>query len=210
MDYRYIIFDFNGTLADSSDLMYATVAELIKGSRFKSITPKDFENPLELPTLKKIKVLVFTALYTRKFLQLYSKHLHKLKLVEGIKPMFVALNNKDYQYSILSSNSSDMILKFFAIHQIPIGSIYKSHRLTGKKKVIRKFIKDKGCKASDILYIGDEKRDVEVCNKCGVDIVFVKWGIGADEDLSGYKVKTVVMTPEELTRYLMDECRGNE
>jgi phosphoglycolate phosphatase len=55
------------------------------------------------------------------------------------------------------------------------------------------------------LYIGDEKRDIEFCNKCGVDIIYVAWGLGIGENIDGLKVKAIVHKPEELLEYLTGE-----
>ena len=203
MSFQHIIFDFNGTLVDSSAIIHEIVAELIKKSRFRSITSKDFENPQDLPLLKRIKVLIFTAKYARKFLRLYSERSSEIPFADGVLPMLTLLGESGFKYSILSSNSQDMIRALFKQHNLPIGPVYKAHRLSGKKSAIKSFIKHNRCSAGDVLYIGDEKRDVEVCNKCGVGIIFVKWGLGANEDLSGYKVKAVANTPAELTEYLL-------
>ena len=203
MSYSHIIFDFNGTLTDSSEIIYEIVSGMIEKSGFGNITPKDFENIRDLPILKRIKVLIFTAMYTGKFLKLYSRQLPNLKFADGIKPMLTRLNENGLRYSVLSSNSPDMIQRLFELHQMPVGPIYTSHRLYGKKRAIKDFIKQNGCGAGDILYIGDEKSDIIACNKCGADIVFVKWGIGAGEDISGCDVKAIAQSPEELTEFLL-------
>jgi len=203
--YRYLIFDFNGTLIDSSEIMHDIVDDLITKSRFTGITSKDVENRRSLPLVKKIKVLIFTARYLRRFFQLYDKKdVSKIKFADGVKSMLIFFNERGYSYSILSSNSADMIKDFFELHQIPVDSIYKSNVLYGKRKAIKSFIKEKGCKASDILYVGDEKRDVAACNKCGVDTVFVNWGIGTSEDIARYNVKAVVQTPGELIGHVLN------
>jgi len=201
MNYKHIIFDFNGTLVDSTEIICEILSGLIAKSRFKNLTPKDFEKIRDLPPLKKAKVLFFTIKYQRKFLDLFSQNLSKIKFAEGIKPILDLLNEKNYKFSILSSNSSDMIIKFFELHQIPVASVYRSQRLFGKKSAIKKFLKQNNCSAANVIYIGDEKRDIEVCNKCGVDVIFVKWGIGSDKDLTGCRTKAILQTPEELTEF---------
>jgi len=204
MEYRHIIFDFNGTLVDSGDLMHEILDGLIKKSRFKSLTTKDFETSQKLPPMKKIKMLLFSIKYQPIFLKVFNTRLSELVFAEGVKPMLALLNEKGQPFSILSSNTSDMIIRFFQDHKIKTGSVFQSNWLLGKKSAIKKFMKQNGCNASDMLYIGDEKRDIEVCNKLGVDIIFVKWGFDGNEDISGYSVKAAVQTPDELTAYLID------
>jgi len=73
-----------------------------------------------------------------------------------------------------------------------------------QKNRAKKYMKQNGCKACDVLYIGDEKRDTDVCNKLGVDVIFVRWGFDADEYVSGYRLKAALQTPEKLGEYLLN------
>jgi phosphoglycolate phosphatase len=203
MKYEHIIFDFNGTLVNSSELMHEILNGLIQKSRFKCLIAKDFETSQKLPLIKKIKMLIFSIKYQPRFLRIFNTRLSELEFADGAKAMLTFLNEKEQPFSILSSNSSDMIVQFFQLHGIQVGSVFKSQWLLGKKLAIKKFMKQKSCNAENMLYIGDEKRDIEVCNKLGVDIIFVKWGFDAGEDISRYDVKAVVQTPEELIGYLV-------
>jgi len=203
MEYRHIIFDFNGTLVDSANLMHEVLNGLIQKSRFKSLTTKDFETSQKLPPMKKIKMLLFSIKYQPIFMRIFDTRMSELVFAEGVKPMLALMNEKKKPFSILSSNTADMIIHFFQDHKIQIGSVFQSNWLLGKKSAIKKFMKQNGCNAGDMLYIGDEKRDIEVCNKLGVDIIFVKWGFDGNEDISGYKIKASVQTPEELIKILI-------
>ena len=205
MDFRHIIFDFNGTLVNTNEIMWNILDELIKGSHFKSLAPKDFDDPRILPWPKKVTVLIFSLKYQRVFFERYSNSFSKINFADGVKPMLTMLNENNRSFSIISSNSSEMIKRFFALHNIPVKSVYQAHRLLGKKKAIKAFMKQNGCNARDIVYIGDEKRDVETCNKCGTDSIYVTWGYGGDEDVSGYNVKAVVKSPAELFEVLITE-----
>ena len=59
-------------------------------------------------------------------------------------------------------------------------------------------MKDNGFSAADILYVGDEVRDIKACNKVNVDIAFANWGVDANEDLSSYSVKYILENPSDL------------
>jgi len=203
MKYKHIIFDFNGTLVDSSEAMNEILSGLIAKSRFKSLTPKDFEKIEKLPFAKKAKVILFFIRYQRKFLRLFGENVSMVKFAGGVKPVLARLKENNVGFSILSSNDSDTIVKFFDFHEISVESVYRSQRLLGKKKVIEKFIKQNRYAPGDVLYVGDEIRDAEACGRCGVDMVFVKWGMDANEDLTGYNVKMVAHTPEDLTEYIL-------
>jgi len=203
MNYKYIVFDFNGTLVDSSEVMNEILNDLISKSHFKSLSPKDFEKVRNLPFFKKIKVIMFAIKHQKEFMKLFGQNLSKVEFANGVKDMLQHLNKTDRRFSILSSNDSDVIVKFFEMHDIPVQSVHRSQRLFGKKKAFKNFMKQKNCKPGDILYICDEKKDVEVCNACSIDVIFVNWGLDADEDLAGLKIKAVVHTPEELFSHII-------
>jgi len=198
MKYEHIIFDFNGTLVDSVEVINNILGGLITRSRFKSLTPKDFEKVGRLPFFKRLKVIIFSLKYQRKFLKLLAENVSLIKFASGVKPVLASLNQKNIPFSILSANDKDMIIEFFGLHRISIDSVYRSQRLLGKKNAIKKFIKQRRCAPNGVLYISDEVRDAAACARCGVDMIFVKWGIDANEDISGLNIKAAVGNPEEL------------
>ena len=177
-------------------------------SAFKSLSAEDFIDPKRLPLLKQLKVLVYTALHQKEFVELYSKYVEQVGLVDGVLPMLTLLREKGLEFSVISSNSADMILTFFNLHGIVVKAVYTSQRLFGKKKAISQYMREQNCVAGDIVYIGDESRDIEACNRCGVDIIYACWGVGKLEDALGYKVLRVMETPEELSRYLIEELEA--
>ncbi len=46
-----------------------------------------------------------------------------------------------------------------------ISNVLCSSRIFGKDKIIKKYIKEANLKTSDVLYIGDEHRDIVACKK---------------------------------------------
>ena len=209
MGYQHIIFDFSGTLVDSSDVTHSILNEMLDKSAFKGLSAKDFLDTKSLPLSKRIRVVVYTALHQREFVELYGKYVEQLKLFDGIKPMLALLHDKGLEFSIISSNSAEMITSFFRLHGISVKAVYSSKRLFGKKKAIRQYIRDHKCMTSDIVYVGDEKRDVEMCSKCGVAVIFVGWGVGALDDASRHKVLRIVETPDELAAFLVEAPAGS-
>jgi len=202
MGYKHVIFDFNGTLVNSLDVIEDVLNGLIARSRFKELTPRDFEKVRSLPFGKKARVLLFFAKYQKEFLRQFHENIARVKFVEGVKETLVLLNEKNIEFSILSGNTQAMITDFFKLHGISVKQIYQSQRLFGKYRRLKKIIKQSRCKSADVLYICDEVRDVSACNKSGVDAIFVKWGIDAAADLTGLKLKAVAETPEQLSELL--------
>ena len=51
---------------------------------------------------------------------------------------------------------------------------------------------------SNVLYVGDEVRDIEAAKKAGIRIAAVTWGYNSKKALEAYKPDYLVTKPEEL------------
>ena len=54
------------------------------------------------------------------------------------------------------------------------------------------------------VYIGDGKTDIITASNAGIDMIFVKWGQGKEEDINNSVVKAVVSKPEDIYNYIMN------
>jgi phosphoglycolate phosphatase-like HAD superfamily hydrolase len=73
-------------------------------------------------------------------------------------------------------------------------------RLFGKGKALRRILKADRLEPADVLYIGDEVRDVEAARKAGVAMAAVTWGFHAEPLLRANRPDYVVSDPRELLR----------
>jgi phosphoglycolate phosphatase len=198
--YKHIVFDFNGTLVNTIDLLSDILRDLIEQSRFKSLKPQDFYNVRSVSFFKKIKIVLFFLFHKKQFFDKFRQSVSKIEFATGADQMLSNLNQRQVPFSVLSSNMPDVVHSFFQLHDIAVQSIHHGNRLSGKKRAFKKFMRAKNCKPQDVLYIGDEARDVRHCNKCGIDVAFAKWGLGANDDISNLKVVAVLNTPADFQK----------
>jgi phosphoglycolate phosphatase len=120
-------------------------------------------------------------------------------LFDGVKDLLLELAAKDYQTSILSSNSKENILAFLQNYSIDsISSVFCSSNIFGKDKLINKFLKEHKLDASQVIYIGDEQRDLVACKKSGVKMIWVSWGYDSIEVMEKEKPDYKVFSPGEI------------
>src|SRR5690606_18618015 len=102
-----------------------------------------------------------------------------------------------------TSNSSSNVIEFFRIHNIQnIHEIRSSNGLFGKHHTIKKYMKKYRLNREDVLYIGDETRDIIASKKCHIDVMAVTWGLDTKDNLLALKPNILVEQPWELVQFL--------
>ncbi|MGE7999476.1 HAD hydrolase-like protein [Lysinibacillus sp. NPDC093190] len=200
---KYIIFDFDGTLADSTAVFASAWNTLALKYKFKGIELKEIEALKKLSIAERSKLFDFPMyklpMILPQFYRLYRQSLNDVHLYDGIKEVLMDIDKRGYKILIISSNSQENILEFLKMNGIQcISNVLCSNRIFGKDKVMKKFLKDSNITPSEVLYIGDEQRDIVACKKVGVPIIWVSWGYDAIEVVQQEEPEYKVATPQEI------------
>lgn len=200
---KYIIFDFDGTLADSTAVFASAWNTLAQKYKFKGIEFKEIESLKKLSMAERSKLFDFPMyklpMILPQFYRLYRQSLNEVYLYEGIKDVLMEIDKRGYKILIISSNSQENILEFLKMNGIQcVSNVLCSNRIFGKDKVLKKFLKDSSSSASDVLYIGDEQRDIVACKKVGVPIIWVSWGYDSIEVIQQEEPEYKVNAPKEI------------
>lgn len=206
---KYVVFDFDGTLVDSKAVFIAAFNHLADKHRFKRIEPHNIDQLKQLSTLERIRVLKVPfykiPVLTTEFIHLYKQSLHNVVLVDGMVEVLEQLNNKGYKTAIVSSNAVTSIQSFLQHNNIPyISDIYSSSRVFGKDKVLQKFLKKNKLRSTDVIYVGDEQRDIVACKRTGLRIVWVAWGFETEEVVNGSAPDFTARTPADIVQLISD------
>lgn len=200
---KYIIFDFDGTLADSTAVFASAWNTLAQKYKFKGIEFKEIESLKKLSMAERSKLFDFPMyklpMILPQFYRLYRQSLNEVHLYEGIKDVLMEIDKRGYKILIISSNSQENILEFLKMNGIQcVSNVLCSNRIFGKDKVLKKFLKDSSSSVSDVLYIGDEQRDIVACKKVGVPIIWVSWGYDSIEVIQQEEPEYKVNAPKEI------------
>ncbi|KPN95369.1 HAD-IA family hydrolase [Lysinibacillus sp. ZYM-1] len=200
---KYIIFDFDGTLADSTAVFASAWNTLAQKYKFKGIELKEIDTLKKLSISERSKLFDFPMyklpMILPQFYKLYRQSLNDVHLFEGMKEVLLEIDRRGYKILIISSNSKDNILEFLKMNGIHcVADVLCSNRIFGKDKVMRKFLQESNVSSSDVLYIGDEQRDIIACKKAGIPIIWVEWGYDAIEVIQKEEPEYKVATPEEI------------
>ncbi|MFA6081505.1 MAG: HAD-IA family hydrolase [Patescibacteria group bacterium] len=209
---KYIIFDFDGTIADTlpfsfqkfleiahmlhlDDLSERQIIKEIRSKSYQELLKGSFNRAwLKLPyVIKMIKDMQIEL----------EKEMNNIKFFPGVKKFLYELKDRGYKLAIISSNRVENINKFIEFNKLNIFDfIHGKTDLFGKAGYLKKFLKDYRLKKNEVIYIGDEIRDVEACKKVGIKIIGVSWGMHTADALEKAKVNYIIKKPSEFFKII--------
>lgn len=197
------MFDFDGTLADSKDVAFKIYNELAEEHNYKKIKKSEIPEISRASIVEKCKMLNVPkfklAFLFYEATKRFKEHILNINLFDGIKEVVDILNNEDFNLVVVSSNSENAIKEILQRNDVHVfTNIFSSKNLFGKHKTINNYIKKNNLKREDIIYVGDELRDIDSCKKSGVKIISVSWGFDSPELLMNNKPDYLVNTPREI------------
>ncbi len=197
-----VIFDFDGTIADSFhvalDIFYEitghddklTTEDIsrLRGSTLLHVAGELNIKPWQIPKL----LLQGRRLMTSKMPEISPYQ----DLIDVLKH----LHNEGHQLYIMSTNSKRNIEPFLAINNIKdlFIRIYGNVGIFSKAGVLRRIIKSQNLNIKDSWYVGDEIRDIQGAKKAGIRIISVSWGYNSAEILSSYKPTKLINSPLDI------------
>jgi phosphoglycolate phosphatase len=207
---KYTLFDFDGTLVDSREVFIKSFNQLAAKYKFKKIEEANMEMLKDLSMMERLRFLhvpVYRLPFlTGKFLGLYKLEIGSVAFMPGIPELLNKISALGLETGILSSNSTTTIKVFLEGKGIAgISDVYCSGKLFGKDRVFRKFLKDKKLTADEVLYVCDELRDVEACNKAGIKSIWVSWGFEKEDAVSKGFDLCIAHSPEQLLEIIERE-----
>ncbi|WP_078546698.1 HAD hydrolase-like protein [Litchfieldia alkalitelluris] len=200
---KYIIFDFDGTIADSKKAFVASWNSLADTHKFSKIKDSQLDELKKLSIKERGKLLNFPLyklpIVLPQFYKSYRNSMHEITLFNGIRELLYQLECKGYNTAIISSNSKDNISTFLKQNQIEnVTTILCSSSIFGKDKLINKFLKENNLTSNEVIYVGDEHRDIVACKKTGVKIIWVGWGYDSIEVVQQANPDYKVNAPKEI------------
>jgi len=204
---KYIFFDFDGTIADTM-LTFAKIYNRIAGKLkikkvpesslliYKNKKPKDIIKELNI-SFYKLPILVFSLK------KLLTKNIKNIKIFDNMDNILKDLYNKNYSLYIVSSNSKKNINLFIKKKNIDyFKGVYICRNVFKKNKVILNIMKKIKTNKDEVIYIGDEVRDIEACKKAGIKIIAAGWGYNDLNFLRKNNPDYSAETPNDILKIL--------
>ena len=201
-----IIFDFDGTLADVQSIFFRIVNDLAKEFHYSPIASEEIERMKELHLRQFVfrrlgwRILLFPKILARGREE-YYRLIPEVNLFPGITALLETLQTNGMHIGIVSSSEKRTVQGILKKHRIQVDFLYQS-TLFSKASTLRKAMKEQSLSLDETVYIGDEVRDIEACQKITLPIIAVTWGLNSKASLAKRRVETVDTVTELAHRLL--------
>jgi phosphoglycolate phosphatase len=202
---KHLIFDFDGTIADSGPLIYANLTQ------YRKKCDLSWNELRDLPSKEVVRALGISKLDLPKLiLQIRSDFKNKIKeqpLAADIRQAIFTLKKHGYALYIVSSNSEENISAFLTQHGLreSFSKITSFFTIFGKSHGLAKLLKEIQIPPGEAIYIGDETRDIEAAKKVGLESLAISWGYNSEKVLASYQPTYMARSPRELVELLCEE-----
>jgi phosphoglycolate phosphatase len=200
---KMLLFDFDGTLADTFQHTMRITNILSDEFKFKKVHDHEVEflkgkTVHEIIKHLNVPILKIPSIVTKARSELH-KQIDSIQPIEGLKEILPLFKRAGLRMGILTTNSQDNVKKFLDMHDLKMFDfIVSTSRVWGKNHGINKLLKQENLSHSDLLYVGDETRDIEAAQKAGVRVVAVTWGYNSYRALEKFQPDYIAHTPAEL------------
>jgi Predicted phosphatases len=191
LKYKLVIFDFDGTLADSFPWLISVMDELADRFKFKRLDKDQIETLRGYDARKLIKEyrVPFWRIPSigKHIRNLMSENIHNIRMFEGIPAILQSLAEQGAVLAVLSSNSCQNIHQVLGPENTGLISYYECGvSIFGKPAKIKKLLKVSGIQPGEAILIGDEIRDLEAAKAIPIASGAVSWGYARVEALQAH------------------------
>jgi len=208
--YTTYVFDLDGTIADTLEASVNVYNQLAAENNYRQITPAELPELRHLTLKEFIQHVGVSSFKVPRLLykgrKMLKDNIEELPLIDGMADMLKALRPHAKTMGVLTSNSTENATLFLKAHGLNdlFDFISSSTKLTSKAKNLRSICQTFSLAPAEIIYIGDETRDIKAAHKAGVASVAVSWGFNSQEVLSEQQPTHLCNTAAELQSTLID------
>jgi phosphoglycolate phosphatase-like HAD superfamily hydrolase len=204
---RYVLFDFDGTLADTFSAGIEILNLLAVEFHFHPLPPEEVSLARDLSTRGLMKHLGIPRMklphISKRGTEEIGKRIDSIVPLPEMPELVRKLHAMGFRLGILTSNSEANVRAFLKNHDLEVFDFVKSSsKLLGKASVLRRLMREFQLKPREIFFVGDELRDIEAAQETGVHIAAVTWGYNSTLALTEASPDYLFKRPSELSTLL--------
>lgn len=212
-----VIFDFDGVICPSYSLFMGQVNALADEYKIKKVSQSQVEQFREMPLqaiLKSLNVsMIKLPFILKRVKRNVQEQLLELKPVPGIVEVLQALQAEGISLGVLTSNSEKNVRSYFKRYGIDVFDfIYAGNNVFGKHKNLKKILKktNLNLKQHQLIYIGDEIRDIQAAKKVLLANIGVTWGYNSKSFLEQSNPDFICEEPAALFSVVLNMLQAQK
>jgi phosphoglycolate phosphatase len=211
---RAVIFDFDGTIADSFTAVIDIAYKLTKneqladinhihGLRSKHNGLREAIRLLDLPQWRGAWLL-------KKGRKMMAQDINGIPMFAGMDQAISRLRNAKFELFIVTSNSTNNVERFLSSQGMldDFKAVYGGAGMFSKQRLIKKAMKINRLSPNTAIYVGDEVRDIEAARELKMPVVAVTWGYNTEQLLLQHQPNVVAREPKQLADVIIDWGSG--
>lgn len=198
-----MIFDFDGTLADSFPWFASVFNDVAERFGFRKIDGVEAET-LRGCTSREVIRRIGVPLWKLPMIAAHMRALkatsaHQVSLFPGVGDLLQRLSDRGATLAIVSSDTETNIRRTLGPESAALIRHYEcSASIFGKPARIRRVLKTSGIPPREAICIGDEVRDAEAARQSGIAFGAVSWGYARLEALTPYAPAEIFLSIDEI------------
>ena len=199
-----IIFDFDGTIADSLSALVTVTNRLAREYNYAEIDDSQVDQLRQLSSraiIQRSNIPLLKVPFLMKRLRLeLSQEIKTIQPVPGIELALRQLKAMGYPLGIVTSNSTSNVDEFLMHHQLTdlFDFTHSATTLFGKHRALRRLIRRRQLDPKAVIYVGDETRDIVSAHRIAIRVIAVTWGYNAKEILLQHQPDCLVHHSSDL------------
>lgn len=204
-----ILFDFDGTIADTMSHLTGIMNRISGEFGFKKIKKEELEELKGERTkdvFGKIGIpIIRIPVVLKKTREILANIIGKIKPIREMPEVLNLLKKEGYKLGIITSAPKKSVEEFLEKNGLNLFDfIYSEGNIFGKDKIMTNIVAERNLSPEQVFYVGDETRDIEAAKKAGIKTIAVTWGFNNEKILSREKPDYLIKKPEELIKILSD------
>ena len=207
MCYRLVLFDFDGTLADSYSLFLSFMNRLADEKQLRRFEPHEIE-ALRRKSAREIIKEAGVPMWklpgiARQMRRHVAQNIGHVTLFPGVEEVLRGLARRGVRLGIVTSNSADNVRQVLGPETAALIEHYGcGASIFGKRPKLRAVLRDSGVRAAEVVCVGDELRDLEAAQAEGLAFWAVSWGYTHPEALRAQGPEEMLDSPGEILEKL--------
>lgn len=209
--FELVIFDFDGTLADSFRWFATELNDVARSWGFREVAP---EHAAQLRQMSAEQIFRWLRVprwkipwIARDLRRRMARDIDRIRIFDGVGQMLTQLASSDCRIALASSNAAANIEQVLGADLYAcIEASECGVSLSGKSARLRRLRRQFGVPADATLYIGDEVRDIAAARSAGIAAGAVTWGYNSEDALRAQRPDLLFRRVEQI-RLLIPAAR---